>query len=62
VQDCADTRNYPTDLASNLLAKGLGADGQEGSICTTSFSSSAMPAPGKGASNTLCLFLFQQLL
>ena len=34
VQDCADTRNYPTELAPNMLAAGRGTDGQEGSLCT----------------------------
>ena len=33
VQDCADTRNYPTELAPNMLAAGRGTDGQEGSLC-----------------------------
>lgn len=48
VQDCDDTRNYPTELASTLLAQGKGADGQEGSICTTVLST-ATPATAKGA-------------
>lgn len=47
VQDCENTRNYPTELASSLLAQGKGADGQEGSICTTVLSS-AMPSTSKG--------------
>lgn len=34
VQDCADTRNYPTQLAPAMLAAGQGIDGQEGSLCT----------------------------
>lgn len=34
VQDCADTRNYPTELAPAMLAAGRGTDGQEGSLCT----------------------------
>lgn len=48
VQDCADTRNYPTELAPALLAAGRGADGQDGSLCTTILSS-ATPATSKGA-------------
>ena len=48
VQDCADTRNYPTELAAALLAAGRGADGKDGSICTTILSS-ATPATSKGA-------------
>lgn len=39
VQDCADTRNYPTELAPAMLAAGRGTDGQEGSLCTAVLSS-----------------------
>ncbi|CAL8460636.1 g166 [Coccomyxa elongata] len=46
VQDCADTRNYPTELAPVLLAAGRGADGDDGSLCTTVLSS-ATPATDK---------------
>jgi hypothetical protein len=48
VQDCADTRNYPTELVPALLAAGKGADGEDGSLCTTMLSSGT-PANSKGA-------------
>ncbi len=48
VQDCADTRNYPTELVPVLLAAGRGADGDDGSLCTTVLSS-ATHATDKGA-------------
>ena len=44
-QDCADTRNYPTELAATLFAQGKGVDGQEGSMCATN-------APSAQAANT----------
>ena len=48
VQDCADTRNYPTELVPALLAQGKGADGQDGSLCTTMLSTGT-PSTSKGA-------------
>ncbi len=51
VQDCADTRNYPTELAPAMLAAGRGTDGQEGSLCTAVL-------VGAGAPSSKCALLF----
>ena len=53
VQDCADTRNYPTELAPAMLAAGRGTDGQEGSLCTAVL-------VGAGAAGDKCAPLFAE--
>lgn len=60
VQDCADTRNYPTELISTLLSTGKGADGQDGSLCTTMLSSGT-PSNSKGAPPSPLILLFSLL-
>jgi hypothetical protein len=47
-QDCADMRNYPTELAATLFASGKGADGQQGSLCAVN-APSAQAGNDKGA-------------
>ena len=47
-QDCADTRNYLTELAPALMAAGKGVDGQDGSLCTAVLAT-ASPSSHRGA-------------